>query len=244
MLSFILKCWILFFCLCFLPFLSLLALLVYFFPLRTRNCFLGGLWKYGCRFLLQFGFFAHVHKEDLRPTKKIQGLLVSNHLGMLDIPLLQSEYPIPPIMKKELARIPLFGFICKTAGGIMVDRKDPTSRKQAFVTAQKRLLDDYPVQVYPEGTRQTSQGPAPVEKIHRALIDFSYQQKVPVTPISLYGTRDALKKGKIISGVHMAMITHHPLYPQDFENADAFLQKVWGTVCSGYESLQKKYGHV
>ena len=49
-------------------------------------------------------------------------LVVSNHLSYLDIPILGSVMDMRFVPKKEIARWPVIGFICKILGAVFVDR--------------------------------------------------------------------------------------------------------------------------
>lgn len=97
------------------------------------------------------GFYYKVEKEqELEPHKSY--MLVANHTSMTDIMLMLAvvKNPFVFVGKKELVKIPLFGFFYKRAC-IMVDRKDSKSRFEVYARAQKRLDQGLSVCIFPEG---------------------------------------------------------------------------------------------
>jgi 1-acyl-sn-glycerol-3-phosphate acyltransferase len=80
-------------------------------------------------------------------------MLVANHTSMTDIMLmlvLVKNHPFVFVGKKELAQIPLFGFIYKRVC-ILVDRSNSKSRYQVFERAQKRIQQGLSICIFPEG---------------------------------------------------------------------------------------------
>ena len=79
-------------------------------------------------------------------------MLVANHTSMLDIMLMLriSNNPFVFVGKKELVKIPLFGFFYKRVC-IMVDRDDSRSRTGVYRRAQRRLDQGLSICIFPEG---------------------------------------------------------------------------------------------
>jgi 1-acyl-sn-glycerol-3-phosphate acyltransferase len=101
--------------------------------------------------LLGMGFFPKVEREE----EIVQGksyMFVANHTSMTDIMLMLSvvKNPFVFVGKKELAKIPLFGFFYKRTC-ILVDRKSSKSRMAVFERAQKRLNQGMSICIFPEG---------------------------------------------------------------------------------------------
>ena len=75
------------------------------------------------------GFYPSIKwKEKFEKGKSY--MLVSNHKSMIDIMLMLSacDHPVVFVGKKELDRIPIFGYFYSKVC-ILVDRDDPQSRK-------------------------------------------------------------------------------------------------------------------
>ena len=79
-------------------------------------------------------------------------MFVANHTSMLDIMLMfySTKNPFVFVGKKELGKIPLFGYIYKRTC-ILVDRGNAKSRVEAFRRAEIRLNEGLSVCIFPEG---------------------------------------------------------------------------------------------
>lgn len=80
-------------------------------------------------------------------------MLVANHTSMTDIMLMLiavQNHPFVFVGKKELQKIPVFGFIYKRVC-IMVDRNSSKSRYEVFERAQKRIQQGLSICIFPEG---------------------------------------------------------------------------------------------
>jgi len=97
------------------------------------------------------GFVPKVKSEDKVDTHKSY-MFVANHTSMADIMLMLYcvKNPFVFVGKKELAKIPLFGFFYKRTC-ILVDRSSQKSRKEVFDRAQARLRDGTSICIFPEG---------------------------------------------------------------------------------------------
>ncbi len=101
--------------------------------------------------LFGMGFYSKIEKEE----EIIQGksyMFVSNHTSMTDIMLMLAvvKNPFVFVGKKELAKIPLFGFFYKRTC-ILVDRSSSKSRMAVFERAQNRLSQGLSICIFPEG---------------------------------------------------------------------------------------------
>jgi 1-acyl-sn-glycerol-3-phosphate acyltransferase len=219
------------------------------FPLNLRLKIVSGAWAFGSKLMLRFGCQSFVDiKQDHRSTNfkgtPPYGLYVANHQSFIDIPLITTMFQAPPIMKKEILHIPIFGWLGWISGAMPVSRSKVHSRKKVFEQAKNRIINQrIGIQVYPEGTRSKEAHPKPYDQIKRTLLVFAFNEKIPVIPTSLYGTRGVLdSKGFIRPGRHLGVIVHKELLPEDFKNSDEFCRAIWGKVIEGYEELMTQLG--
>ncbi|MES2575923.1 MAG: lysophospholipid acyltransferase family protein [Bacteroidota bacterium] len=101
--------------------------------------------------LFGMGFHYKLEKDqELEQDKNY--MLVSNHTSMLDIMLMLAviRQPFVFVGKKELVKIPLFGFFYKRTC-ILVDRKSSKSKHGVFERAQKRINQGNSICIFPEG---------------------------------------------------------------------------------------------
>jgi 1-acyl-sn-glycerol-3-phosphate acyltransferase len=186
--------------------------------------------------------------EDYRSpefkTIPYNGVYIANHQSFVDIPLVASVYQVPPIMKKEILYLPIFGLVAWVSGAIPVSRSSTSSRKKVFDQAKKRILKHkIGLGVYPEGTRSKTSAPRPFREVKKTLLVFAFNEKLPVIPTSLYGTRGVLShKGMVNPGRHLGIIVHKEIFPQDYSNAEDFAKACWEKVIQGHDLMQKKLG--
>lgn len=101
--------------------------------------------------LAGMGFRWMIQKEQA-PEKNKSYMFVANHTSMADIMLMlvSVKNPFVFVGKKELTKIPLFGFFYKRTC-ILVDRSSEKSRKAVFLRAQRRLKQGVSICIFPEG---------------------------------------------------------------------------------------------
>jgi len=80
------------------------------------------------------------------------GLLVSNHLSYLDIPVFSAALPVFMVSKIEIGRWPLFGTLSRAGGALYVDRSSRASADATTEQIAERLRGPVPVLFFPEGT--------------------------------------------------------------------------------------------
>ena len=132
---------------------------ILFFPLLAGllllpNGYRGVFWiarNIWSRFILSgMGFsIKKVFKTPLDLKKSY--LLVANHSSYIDIMLMFVTAPNPFVFvgKKELEKVPFFGYIYKKAA-ILVDRSSSRSRHGVYSQAQEVLRKGYSVCIFPE----------------------------------------------------------------------------------------------
>ena len=102
--------------------------------------------------LIGMGFNYSIEGDEVFEEGKSY-MLVANHTSMTDIMLMLiavKNHPFVFVGKKELAKIPIFGFIYKRVC-ILVDRSSSKSRYAVFERAQKRIHQGLSICIFPEG---------------------------------------------------------------------------------------------
>jgi 1-acyl-sn-glycerol-3-phosphate acyltransferase len=219
------------------------------FGIRRRLKIVCPVWGVFGRVIIRHGCQAHVDiLEDHRSPEyrglPCNGLYIANHQSFVDIPLVVHIYQAPPIMKKEVLNIPILGWMAWISGALPVSRTSIASRKKVFDLAKKRVLKHkIGLGVYPEGTRSKNSLPKPFKEIKKTLLVFAYNEKIPVIPTSIYGTRGVISpNGKINPGRHLGLIVHKEIYPQDFKSADEFAEFCWNKVITGHDQMKAQLG--
>ena len=132
--------------------------------------------------LIGMGFIWKVEREQV-PEMDKSYMFVANHTSMVDIMLMlvSVKNPFVFVGKKELAKIPLFGFFYKRTC-ILVDRSSAKSRQAVFLQAQRRLKQGLSICIFPEGG---------VPEEHILLDEFkdgafrlAINHNIPIVPIT------------------------------------------------------------
>lgn len=116
-------------------------------------------------------------------------MLVANHTSMLDIMLMLyiSKNPFVFVGKKELVKIPLFGFFYKRVC-ILVDREDAKSRTGVYRRAQKRLNQGLSICIFPEGGVPVEET-VMLDKFKDGAFKMAVAQNIPVVPMTFYDNK-------------------------------------------------------
>lgn len=116
-------------------------------------------------------------------------MLVANHTSMLDIMLMLyvSKNPFVFVGKKDLVKIPLFGFFYKRVC-IMVDRDNSGSRTGVYRRAQRRLAHGLSICIFPEGGVPDDETIL-LDEFKDGAFKMAISHKIPVVPITLYDNK-------------------------------------------------------
>ncbi len=118
-------------------------------------------------------------------------VFMSNHVSHADSPALALVIPHPLhwVFKKELARIPVFGWYLVACGQVMVDRSSPEKSKASLAEAIAGLCGNNSVMIYPEGTRSRDGTLQPFKK---GGFWMALQVVLPIVPVRVSGSRDVV----------------------------------------------------
>ncbi|MBR9913495.1 MAG: 1-acyl-sn-glycerol-3-phosphate acyltransferase [Algicola sp.] len=166
-----------------IPIIILLPILVISILKESRYPFFFRLARLWARFILfGMGFRVKIQREQ-SPQPDKSYMFIANHTSMADIMLMlvTVKNPFVFVGKKELAKIPLFGFFYKRTS-ILVDRSSAKSRQAVFLRAQRRLKQGMSICIFPEGG---------VPDEHIILDDFkdgafrmAINHQIPIVPIT------------------------------------------------------------
>ena len=122
-------------------------------------------------------------------------VVVSNHLSQGDPPIVaRVPWEMKWVAKVELFRMPVTGWLLRMSGDIPVDRRDRDSRATVLQRAADYLHKKCSVMFFPEGTRSRD------GRVHRfadGAFRLAIKEGVPVIPIAIEGTQEALPKHSI-----------------------------------------------
>ena len=166
-----------------LPIVVLLPILFISILKESWYPFFFKLARFWAKFILVgMGFNYKIEKEQSTEQHKSY-MFIGNHTSMADIMLMlvSVKNPFVFVGKKELMKIPLFGFFYKRTS-ILVDRSSERSRKAVFLRAQRRLQSGLSICIFPEGGVPD----------HRIILDefkdgafrLAINHQIPIVPIT------------------------------------------------------------
>lgn len=136
----------------FIPFSLLFFATVAFDKERVALHFASRLWSYGIFRLCPFWHIRVEGKEKIDRSRP--WIIITNHQSMLDIPLM---YVLPTtfkwVSKKEVQKMPIFGWVLRMHGDIPIERGSRDSAKQMIERCSERIARGTSVIIFPEGTR-------------------------------------------------------------------------------------------
>ncbi len=133
--------------------------------------------------LFGMGFWYRVEREQQLEKGKSY-MLVANHTSMTDIMLMLviSKNPFVFVGKKELAKIPIFGFFYKRTC-ILVDRNSSKSRFEVFKRAQARLNQGLSICIFPEGGVPDEEIVV-LDEFKDGAFRLAIEHQIPVVPMT------------------------------------------------------------
>jgi len=124
-------------------------------------------------------------------------IYVSNHSSQFDISVLQASIPgnVSMYFKKELAKIPLFGWQLWAGPYVMIDRRNPDSAKKSLEKS-RWLLNDKKISVlfFAEGTRSET---GEIQQFKRGAFNLAGKVGFPIIPVSISGSHKIMQKGSL-----------------------------------------------
>lgn len=124
--------------------------------------------------------------ENIDPRQSY--VYMSNHQSVVDIGAIIATIPVSFrfVAKKELTRIPLFGWVLAGGGHIIIDRGDRERAVRSLRRAGERIRRGTNVIIYPEGTRSPS---GELRRFKSGGFHLALEAQVPILPVTVSGSR-------------------------------------------------------
>ena len=138
--------------------------------------------------LFGMGFIPKI-KREAQYKKGNSYMFVANHTSMADIMLMLyvTKNPFVFVGKKELEKIPLFGFFYKRTC-IMVDRNSLKSRRDVFDSAQEKLNQGLSVCIFPEGGIPGDENII-LDEFKDGAFRLAIEHHIPIAPMTFHDNR-------------------------------------------------------
>ncbi len=148
--------------------------------------FCGKFLAYYIIFILRLFLNTKVIFHGLENLKKVEKFFIASaHQSMFETFVLQAPLDFPIfILKKELLRIPLFGWYLKKIGSIEIIRKTTTKKNLNFFDKIKNTIqkNNRPLLIFPQGTRVKFDDRSTFKKGVGRIYD---SLKIPCIPVAL-----------------------------------------------------------
>ena len=134
-----------------------------------------------------------VGKQNFEKGKNY--IVTFNHNALLDVPLSApyTQGTNKTIAKQSFAKIPLFGWYY-SRGSVLVNRRDPDSRKKSLDAMKAVLAKGYHMCIYPEGTRNRTDNP--LKDFHEGAFRLAIDTGKAVIPAVIFGTKKTMPINK------------------------------------------------
>lgn len=156
--------------------------------LTARESYYHTFWKLirAWAYVLVYGMGFRIDKQlDEVIDRRKNYVFCPNHGSLMDpfVLIILSKNPIVFIGKKELVKIPIFGFFYKRVV-IMVDRSNPVSRKKVYERAKKRLKSGVSIGVFPEGL--VPEEDVILAPFKNGAFSLAIEHQIPIVPQTYY----------------------------------------------------------
>jgi 1-acyl-sn-glycerol-3-phosphate acyltransferase len=170
-------------------------------------------------------------------------VFVSNHQSLAEGVFMPAILPTRTrfVAKKELGRIPFFGWMLAFAGGVMVDRKKPRAAIEAIREAVRSLPKGWSVVVFPEGTRTVDGRLGPFKK---GAFHIALETRLPMVPMAMEGAHALIPKGSYLArGGTVYVTVGKPIPTTDWrlETLDQHMDEVWNAVAQCLKRSRQRY---
>ena len=122
-------------------------------------------------------------------------VFVSNHSSQYDIVVLQKIIPnrMAMIFKKELAKIPFFGWQLAMGPYVMIDRENYEKAMKSIEEAKEKMKkQNISIVVFAEGTRSKT---GEIQQFKRGAFRLATQVGYPIIPTTIVGSNKIMPKG-------------------------------------------------
>ena len=183
--------------------LLVFALVLLPLPIRTRR----HMAHFGAQAFFRLAALP-VRVVDARHLPAGPCVVVANHASYLDGVVLKAALParFSFVIKKEVSRVPLAGFVLRRIGSEFVDRFNRHAGGMDARRLFKAAETGQALAFFPEGTFLAQPG---LGKFHTGAFAIAARAELPIVPIAIRGTRRILPSGRFLprwSRIHIQVL--------------------------------------
>ena len=190
---------------------TILLMAPFLFVLTIKESYYPAFWKLirGWAYVLVYGMGFRIDRQiDEVLDREKSYMFCPNHASLMDpfVLIVLSKNPIVFVGKKELVKIPIFGFFYRRSV-IMVDRSSPESRKRVFAKAKKRLQGGTSIGIFPEGIVPTKD--VTLAPFKNGAFSLAIQHQIPIVPQTYYDCKRLFSWDFLKGGIGTFRIRQH-----------------------------------
>lgn len=161
-----------------------------------------------------------IGKENLIKDRPV--LVVSNHQGYFDIPILMGNmgFPIGFIAKTDLQKFPFLSDWMTLIHCLFMDRDDMKQSLKVITEGIKQIKNGQSMVIFPEGTRSLD---GSVAEFHAGSFKLATKAKAPIIPVTIDGSCKVMDRKWNIGKTEVILTIHEPIYTENMpkdEQAD------------------------
>ncbi len=166
-------------------------------------------------------------------------VFMSNHQSLFDIAALIETLPVEWrfVAKRELLRVPIFGWCVASTGQIIIDRGNREKAVASLERAADRIRAGVNVIVFPEGTRSPD---GTLRAFKSGGFHLALQAGVPIVPVTVSGSHRIARKGSIDAHSGRIRITYGkpiPTHDVPLEEREQLKARVREAIARGYDPV-------
>jgi 1-acyl-sn-glycerol-3-phosphate acyltransferase len=152
------------------------------------------LWAYT---MLAVSFVRTEIKNKAKLIKGTSYIIISNHQSLFDILALVTSLGIQFrwFIKKEVLKIPIFGYALYASRNIFIDRSNTTRAIESINKGIDRLPKGAGVMVFAEGTRSPD---GQIHEFKKGGFITAITRKISILPVTVNGSRRVMPKGSLV----------------------------------------------
>jgi 1-acyl-sn-glycerol-3-phosphate acyltransferase len=219
---------------------SLFMILIYFCCPRKYN-FARHYRRWGKRVLSICGVKLKIFgEENINPDETY--IYASNHTSQFDIPIIFSaiKQKVAIIYKKELEKVPFFGWMLNRSYFISIDRNDARKAMESVLEALRQIKEGVGIIIYPEGTRSPD---GSVREFKRGTFILAAKSGKPVIPVTIVGSNNIMPKGSLFFKSSEVQVIFHSavIFPKGMSKEEEIekMEEIRRTIISGFDKAKK-----
>ncbi|MDY6905903.1 MAG: lysophospholipid acyltransferase family protein [Thermodesulfobacteriota bacterium] len=169
--------------------------------------------------------------------KRQSYIIISNHQSHFDIPALIVRLGLQYrwVIKKEIRKIPLFGYALDASKNIFIDRSNRENAVKSINEGIERLPGGTGVLFFAEGSRSPD---GRIRKFKKGGFSVAIQKGLPILPVTVNGSRRVLPKHSLVyTSGRIELIIGDPIPASDYtmETIDQLMEKTRSVIVANFE---------